>query len=182
MSKVYLGAKFTNKQGSVFTVVAKTDLPKYYVVEFESGYTTTATDSNIMYGKVKDYFKPSVYGVGYLGAAFRIPQRNEGILRKKYDLWANMLKRVYGNYRDASTYHDVQVTPEWLNFSVFANEIELVPGYDEWLKDSSMCLDKDLAQQRLYSRTTCQFITASQNTQECLERRWKSKAERNDFS
>lgn len=182
MSKVYIGAKFTNKQNSVFEVVAKTNLPKYYVVVFESGYRTTASDSNIMYGKVKDYYQPSVYGVGYLGSAFRIPQRNQDILRKKYDLWANMLKRVYKEYNNRHNYKDVEVSPEWLNFSVFCNEIELVPGYEAWVADSSMCLDKDFAQQRLYSRTTCQFITAKDNATEASERRWKSKAKSNELS
>lgn len=182
MSKVYIGAMFTNKQNSKFIVVSKTDLPKYYVVKFESGYTTTASDSNIMYGKVKDYFYPSVYGKGYLGAVHKIPQRGESLLRRKYDLWANMLKRTSGRYQEAETYKDVQVTPEWLNFSVFSAEIELVEGYEKWVLDSSLHLDKDLSQQRLYSRSTCKFITISENTKECLNRRWKAKAGPNDPS
>jgi hypothetical protein len=173
MSKIYIGAKFTNKQNATFTVIEKTDIPHYWVVAFDSGYTTTAKDSNIPYGKVKDYFTPTVYGKGYLGSACRIPQRGDSLMRKKYDLWANMLKRTSGKYREKSTYFNVQVTPEWLNFSIFQIEIESVEGYDAWLNDTKMCLDKDLTQQKLYSRATCKFITASENTLESLKRRWE---------
>ena len=174
MSKVYLGAKFKNKQNSGFTVVAKTNTPKYWVVQFESGYKTTASDSNIPYGKVKDYFTPTVYGLGYLGAACRIPQRGDCLLRKKYDLWANMLKRVCGKYKEFDNYLDVSVTPEWFNFSVFQVEIENVEGYDAWVLDSTMCLDKDLSQQRLYSRATCRFISLEENSKEGSTRRWST--------
>lgn len=172
MSKVYIGAKFTNKQNATFTVVEKTQQPKYWVVEFESGYKTTASDSNIPYGKVKDYHSPTVYGRGYLGSACRIPQRGDSLMRRKYDLWANMLKRTCGRYREADTYSDVQVSPDWLNFSVFQIEIESVEGYQAWLEDSSMCLDKDLAKQRLYSRATCKFISLAENSSEASLRRW----------
>lgn len=172
MSKIYLGAKFKNTAGHIYTVVAKAGEPKYWIVEFDSGFKTSARDTNIPYGKVKDYFSPSVYGVGFLGAACRIPQRGDSLLRKKYDLWANMLKRVYGGYREAETYKDVEVTPEWLNFSVFQVEIESVKGYEAWLLDSSMCLDKDLSKQRLYSRATCKFISLEENSQEAAFRKW----------
>jgi len=172
MSKIYIGAKFKNKQDKEFTVVSKTDVPSYWVVTFESGYTTAAKDSNIPYGKVKDYLEPTVYGLGYLGAACRIPQRGDSLMRKKYDLWANMLKRVCGRYREAKTYHDVQVTPEWLNFTVFQIEIESVEGYEAWTKDTTMCLDKDFHNQRLYSRATCKFIPCEDNSRESATRRW----------
>ena len=178
MSKIYLGAKFKNAQGSEFTVISKTTVPHYWVVSFESGYTTTAKDSNIPYGKVKDYFSPSVYGKGFLGAACRIPQRGDSIMRKKYDLWANMLKRTSGKYREATTYADVEVTPEWLNFSVFQIEIESVEGYEAWLQDTSMCLDKDFHKQRLYSRATCKFISLEENSSESANRYWAANSEK----
>lgn len=178
MSKIYIGAKFKNKQGSEFTIVSKTDVPHYWVVVFPSGYSTTAKDSNIPYGKVKDYFAPSVYGKGFLGAACRIPQRGDSLLRKKYDLWANMLKRTSGKYREAEAYKDVQVTPEWLNFSIFQIEIESVEGYEAWLQSTTMCLDKDLSEQKLYSRATCKFISLEDNSKESADRRWAANSEK----
>jgi len=178
MSKIFIGARFTNKQEGSFTVLSKTDIPHYWVVQFDSGFTTTAKDSNIPYGKVKDYTLPTVYGMGYLGAVCKIPQRGDSLLRKKYDLWANMLKRVCGRYREAKSYVDVQVTPEWLNFSVFQLEIESVDGYEAWEKDSTMCLDKDLSKQRLYSRATCKFITLEENSREASTRMWNTNSEK----
>ena len=177
MSKIYIGATFKNKQEQLFTVTGTTTDPRYYEVTFESGYKTTASISNIPYGKVKDYWRPSVYGVGYLGASCRIPQREASLLRRKYDLWANMLKRVYGGYRENETYKDIQVSPEWLNFSVFQIEIESVEGYEAWLSDTTYCLDKDLTGQKLYSRATCKFIPLSENSRESSIRRWAKNKE-----
>ena len=175
MSRYTIGAVFTNNQGSAYTITAKATEPRYWHVRFESGFTTVAKETNILYGKVKDYTHPTVYGVGYLGAAIRIPGRDEGsLLRRKYDLWANMLKRVYGGYPDTwgADYSDVQVAPEWHSFAAFALELEDVVGYEAWVLDSHMCLDKDLARKRLYSRGTCKFVTCAENLSEASTRRW----------
>lgn len=179
MSRFYVGAEFINNQGCKFKLIKRAQEARYWVVQFESGYVTTAKDSNIPYGKVKDYFTPTVYGVGYLGSSRRIPARKYGTtIRKKYDLWANMLKRVYGGYREAwnADYTDVEVCPTWHNFTTFANEIEEVPGYEAWLEDTTMCLDKDLAGRRLYSKNTCKFISNAENLSEASTRRWRTLA------
>lgn len=175
MSKVYVGAEFVNNQGSRFVIVSKCAEPRYWVVRFDSGFVATAKDTNIPYGKVKDYYKPSVYGVGYIGSAMRIPARESGTLvRRVYDVWANMLKRTYGAYTDHwnADYSDVQVCAEWHNFTFFLQDIQRVPGYEAWLQDSTICLDKDLARGRLYSRSTCKFITNVENLSEASLRRW----------
>jgi hypothetical protein len=177
MSKIYIGAKFKNSLGYEFIVIEQTNDPKYWVVKFASGYVATAKNSNIPYGKVKDYWAPSVYGKGFLGAMCNIPKRGDSLLRKKYDLWANMIKRTSGKYREAKTYAGVEVAPEWLNFSVFQIEIESVEGYEAWVKDSTLCLDKDLSGQRLYSRATCSFIPLVENTREAANRRWATDSE-----
>ena len=85
-----------------------------------------------------------------------------------------MLKRCYGGYRDHwdADYSDVDVHPQWLNFCVFAQEIEEVEGYEAWVKDTSLCLDKDLAGTRLYSKNTCKFISNAANLSEASTRRW----------
>lgn len=175
MSRYTIGATFTNNQGCTYTITAKAAEPRYWQVRFTSGFTTVAKETNILYGKVKDYLHPSVYGVGYIGAAIKIPGRSvDNILRRKYDLWANMLKRALGTYTDAwnADYSDVLVAPEWFNFCTFAVEIEDVAGYEAWVLDSRMCLDKDLARKRLYSKGTCKFVTNAENLSEASLRRW----------
>lgn len=175
MSKYAIGAVFVNNQGCKYTITAKAKKQGYWHVRFDSGFTTIAKQQNILYGKVKDYMHPSVYGVGCLGAAVHIPGRApNNLLRRKYDLWANMLKRVYGGYNDkwSADYSDVEVTPEWLCFATFAVELEDVPNYEAWVSDSRMCLDKDLAGKRLYSKGTCTFLTPTESLSELSLRRW----------
>lgn len=172
MSKYTIGAKFKNRQGSTFTLVRHEGGP-FWTVRFESGYETVAKTQNIVYGKVKDYLRPSVYGVGYIGSGMRIPTRESGdVVRKHYDLWANMLKRT----TQERGYEDVTVHPAWHNFTTFNSEITTLEGYSDWLLDSAgYHLDKDLSGSRTYSKSTCRFIPASDNLSDASNRRWGNK-------
>lgn len=169
MSKYCIGAKFENRQGSVFTLI-KSEGGPFWTVRFDSGYETVAKTQNIVYGKVKDYYRPSVYGLGFIGSGMRIPTReSRDTIRRHYDLWANMLKRVT---REAG-YEDVTVHPAWCNFTVFNVEITTLDGYSDWLLDSTQYhLDKDLSGARTYSKSTCSFIPATTNLSEAACRRW----------
>lgn len=172
MSKYTIGAKFENRQGSVFTLVHHEGGP-FWTVRFDSGYETVAKTQNIVYGKVKDYLRPSVYGVGYIGSGMRIPTRESGdVVRKHYDLWANMIKRTV----QEKGYEDVTVHPSWHNFTTFNSEISTLEGYSDWLLDSAKYhLDKDLSGSRAYSKGTCRFIPASENLSDASNRRWGNK-------
>ena len=172
MSKYTIGAKFLNRQGSEFTLVCHEGGP-YWTVQFESGYKTVAKTQNIIYGKVKDYLRPSVYGMGYIGSGMKIPTRVSGELsRRHYDLWANMLKRVTSE----RGYEDVSVHSTWCNFTVFNAEITELDGYSDWLLDSTgYHLDKDISGSRTYSKSTCAFVPAAVNLSDAANRRWGNK-------
>ena len=171
MSKVYIGATFMSNMTGEFKVVAKANEPRYWVVKFlQTGYETVAKETNIPYGKVKDYMYPTVYGKGYLGACIRKPKGT--LERRVYDLWANMLKRVYCEH--SGQYKNVEVDPAWYNYLVFKQDIQDLEGYSAWLEDTTMCLDKDLIDRsaRLYSRSTCKFVSLSENCSEAANHRW----------
>ena len=144
------------------------------IVEFlDTGYVCNVQVQNIGQGKVKDMRRPSVYGVGYLDMDIRIPSRESGSeIRKAYDLWANMLRRCYGGYEDS--YKGVTVDKRWHSFRNFLNSIQELEGYDLWLADSSMHLDKDIKVpgSNVYSKDTCKFVTASENISDSSNRRW----------
>lgn len=151
---------------------------KRAVVRFvESGYTCNIQLSNLPTGKVKDRRQPTVYGVGYLDTDITIPQRGESIVRRIYDLWANMLKRCYGDRdsRNWSYYKDVTVDKRWHSFKQFMSTIHMVEGYELWEKDSSMHLDKDLSGSQVYSLTTTKFMTNSENARLACQKRWHGK-------
>nr|DAU69864.1 MAG TPA: hypothetical protein [Bacteriophage sp.] len=146
------------------------------VIQFvKTGTVIDVQTCNIKAGKFEDFMEPTVYGVGFLGSPIRIPARgSNSIIRKIYDLWANMLKRAYGNYGSHSSYIDCVVDPRWHNFTTFLNTIHEVEGYEEWEKDSSMHLDKDIKKGycKIYSRDHCKFVSAAENVAESVKRRW----------
>ena len=150
--------------------------PRAIILCLETGYVANVQCTNIATGKFRDYRKRSVYGVGYLGTKMHIPSRSSGsIIRRLYDLWANMLKRAYGGY-DPS-YDDVTVEPAWHSFEKFMKTIINVSGYAEWERnDEPMVLDKDIRVpgSRIYSRETCMFVTPQENTSDASKRRWAS--------
>lgn len=144
------------------------------VIQFvKTGTVIDVQTCNIKAGKFEDFMEPTVYGVGFLGSPIRIPARgSNSIVRKIYDLWTNMLKRAYGSYK--TSYIDCKVDPRWHNFTTFLNTIHEVEGYEEWEKDSSMHLDKDIKKDNcgLYSRDHCKFVSATENVADSLKRRW----------
>lgn len=146
------------------------------VIQFvKTGTVIDVQTFNIKAGKFEDFMEPTVYGVGFLGSPIRIPARgSNSIIRKIYDLWANMLKRAYGNYGSCYSYADCVVDPRWYNFTTFLNTIHEVEGYEEWEKDSSMHLDKDIKKGycNIYSRDHCKFVSAAENVAESAKRRW----------
>ena len=151
---------------------------KRAVIRFvESGYTCNIQLSNLPTGKVKDRRKPTVYGVGYLDTDITIPKRGGSLIRRIYDLWANMLKRCYRDRdsRNWNYYKDVTVDKRWHSFKQFMSTIHMVEGYELWEKDSSMHLDKDLSGEKVYSLTTTKFMTNSENARLANQKRWHGK-------
>lgn len=152
-----------------YTVNGKKVKGRAIIKVLETGTVLNVQMGNLEAGKWKDYRKPSVYGVGYIGSDIKIPERGTYI-RRAYDLWANMLKRAYGGYQDS--YKGVTVDVRWHSFTNFLNTFIDIEGYDLWEKGEDVHLDKDLAGKNLYSLDTCVFIPASDNIKESSTRRW----------
>jgi len=148
------------------------------VIRFlDTGFTTNIQLSNIKANKVKDKRLPSVYGVGYLDTTIRIPSRASGsIIRRVYDLWANMLKRVYGTKHtsDYKYYKDVTVDKRWHSFKHFLGTIHKVPGFDAWVCNPSMHLDKDLKGGRIYDVDNCTFLSCADNARLACSKRYNT--------
>lgn len=148
--------------------------PRAAIEFLATGTVIDVQTTNIAAGKISDYREKTVYGVGYLGSQIKIPPReNASIVRRIYDLWANMLKRAYGNY--ACGYDNVTVDVRWHNFTNFLSTIQEIPCYSLWEKEpSKYCFDKDIryAGNRMYSMDTCTFVPAKINVAEASFRRW----------
>lgn len=130
---------------------------KVQVKFLNTGFVRWALHHNCMGGKVRDPYARIRYGVGYMGESYkRVP-----FYKKAHQLWSNVLKRCYSE-KDPKGYlkKGVRVDDRWLNFSHFLEDLPLLEGFDRWLANDNMRLDKDRkGNGTIYSREACMFLT-----------------------
>lgn len=157
-------------KGTVYSIAGKDwiivsevhkGLDHIHVKSVETGYTTKVKKVNFTQGKIKDYYLPTVCGVGYIGRGKFSPTVN----KKSYATWTSMLQRVY--IKATETYKDVEVCKRWHNFQWFCEDIRKLPGFKLWAASDNIHLDKDIIDRsaKVYSPTTCQFVTCKENQQ-----------------
>lgn len=149
----------TNRYGK-FQVIKITDIKEDITVRFfETGYVTTVTRSKVLSRKIKDHFKITVKGVGYLGGT-KHKVTIDAVHTKKYYAWKGMLERCYCDkfLQKNPKYIGCSVCDEWLNYQKFGDwyDSNYIQGYS---------LDKDLRVKgnRVYSPETCAFIPQGLN-------------------
>ena len=139
-----------------------------YEIEFiNTGYKVITSSQNIRRGEVKDYFKPIVCSVGYLGSNEKFTTYK--FHKKLYMTWRNMLGRCYNpeeiNYSSygAKGYY---VNPEWFNYTKFFKDAQELPGWNESNIDR-LTIDKDglVLGNKCYSKEYCQWVTLEQNNE-----------------
>ena len=131
-----------------------------------TGYELITTLTNARMGCVRDPYFPSVCGIGYLGEKYNSTHI-------AYDTWYDMMRRCYSpKYQYYCNYGGIGITvcQQWHCFSVFADDITLLPGYNEWLAGNDYQLDKDYFQMnvppnmKVYSPSTCCFLPRGVNS------------------
>lgn len=144
--KYNAGDLVTNRNGDRFKFIKRTN--RYVWVEFldHRSYCLAypVTSANAVSGTLKDWYAPSVYGVGVTGLLY---ESDTPI----YYMWKSLLNRVYG--KSSYAYMDCTVSEEFLQFENFYwwyKQNEAVKGYEYQL-------DKDLfsSGSKVYSRETC---------------------------
>jgi hypothetical protein len=132
------------------------------IVRFiNTGYQTVANGGQIKIGNVKDYLKPNVYGIGFIGVGGH-KSRKKYADNKVYRVWLSMLTRSYSKeYQGRNpTYKDCLVDPIWHNFQNFAEWFKLnyIKGHD---------LDKDIIKHgnKIYSPEFCKFVPSQENSE-----------------
>lgn len=148
----YVGEMFENEYGK-YEIVKRVYGKKAIVKFLGTGTEVEATIDNIRNGRVKDFSKPIIEGVGYIGLKKNMkmsPSKN-----KSYNVWRNMLLRCYNeeNQNIHPTYSNCYVCNEWHNFSIF----------EEWYNENyidNFYLDKDILIKgnKEYSPETCCFV------------------------
>jgi len=156
VSKVY-----SNTHGDVFKII------KYYsaincTIEFEDGTLChNIKYSTILKREIKNYNKPSLCGIGYIGAQYNFKNKFHKKAKVK---WESMMNRCYNKnfHKNYPTYKDVTVCEEWHNFQNFSKWFE--KNWKHWM-DSTWHLDKDIfhINCKIYSPETCCFIPSEIN-------------------
>ena len=130
----------------------------------DTGYTTTTRVEDLNNGTIRDYLKPSVFGVGILGA----PNKTKGGLSKEYTIWCRVLERCYDGkrHKNYQTYEQCTVSDNFRHFLYFEEWCEAQVGFSS--KDGKgkpFALDKDilLKGNKVYSEDTCVFVPNSLN-------------------
>ena len=134
---------------------------KVHVYFLTTGHVMEAHSSNALAGKVKDPYYPTRYGVGFHGEGYKVyPWWKQAM-----QLWSNMLKRCYCE-SDPKGYakRGVVVDSRWHNFKLFCDDIRTLPGFDRWLRNENMQLDKDrIGDGSTYSKAVCIFLSEFEN-------------------
>lgn len=162
MAKIEVGDVFTTNQSGDCVVVGFDDNGEV-VVRFEEYYVCDLSfiSQNLKKGQVKNPYRPSVCGVGYMGVGRYISHRN-GRHTPEYRVWRDMIKRCY-NYSEHEklpTYIGCTVHTDWHNFQNFAewytSQEYYGMGYD---------IDKDILfdGNKFYSPNTCVLVPQELN-------------------
>lgn len=167
---IKVGNVYSTNQNGLLKIIDISD--NIYTVQFiDTGYIRTTKLTKLKNGTVKDYYKPIIYGVGYLGDHKSISDKS--IKRLIYDRWRDMLSRCYS--RDNRCYRlygaiGVHVCNRWLDFTNFYNDVQLIPGWDlKRFFNKELTLDKDKYQPdiitKVYSKDTCCWLTMKEQNE-----------------
>jgi hypothetical protein len=166
---MFTGAVFSSKNCGEFEIVEYTSSACVLVRFLVTGYTTKTQSTHIRSGEVKDYYTPSIFGVGYIGGGDFKGSKN--VTRSKaYITWRNMLERCYSNrsHEKHPTYVGCTVDPIWHNFQNFAAWFaeNYIQGYE---------LDKDIKVEgnKIYSPHTCLFVSIADNMEKAKAKTYK---------
>lgn len=129
----------------------------------DTGYQVVTNAGNIRKGCIKDKLKRTVYGVGFFGDG---PHKSSEKRKPNpaYKAWQAMMQRCYDSayHVHRPTYIGCSVCDEWHNFQRFADWF-----YENYPNDGvKYQLDKDSVKKgnKIYSPSTCAFMTLADNT------------------
>ena len=94
-----------------------------------------------------------------------------------YNLWYGMLRRCYDTEQHkrsrGKSYADCEVCDRWFDYTNFAQDIALLPGYEDWLHNDDYCLDKDTINpgNRIYNPDNCCFVSRADNIRDIHNRK-----------
>lgn len=167
-----IGKIYKNNSGDEFVVLDKEARKSrmWVLIKFlATASTRWVIESNASRGKVRDFYKRTRYGVGYLGEL----DKKVPYYKQAKQLWANMMKRCYCD-KDAKGYYKwgTEVAPRWHCLANFIEDLPHLENFDKWLAQKetgvNYNLDKDFLAPgcNVYSPDTCMFVDEHTNKSE----------------
>lgn len=153
------GTIYKSKNYGKFEIIKYENSRNVWVRFLDTRFDIKTTLNRIKIGSVKDYTKPTIYGVGFLGKYVKTNT-------KTYRQWIAMMQRCYAQDSTRNiTYKDVVVCDEWHNYSLFLEWAEKQVGFEA----EGYHLDKDILQKgnRVYCPTLCGFVPQNINSLFC---------------
>lgn len=91
-------------------------------VRFENtGGITRTNTTDLRRDSVRDYYAPSIAGIGYFGQGEYKAHINKK-MTKEYQIWSSMITKCYDekSLQKEPSYRECSVCKEWHNFQTFA--------------------------------------------------------------
>jgi len=168
---VKIGNIYESCESGRFKIVDKRKNDKgrfIYNIEFiKTGYKTSMRTHPRDGCNIKDYLKPNVGNIGYIGYVKNVIANYE----KEYSFWERMINRCYNkNDKKYNTYGALGITVDerWHRFEYFLNDIQELPNWDkEKFYKNEISLDKDYKNYTqhndIYSRDDCMWTSGTKN-------------------
>lgn len=157
-----IGERFRNRDelGGYEFIIVEYNNNRDVWVEFQDEYKsrTHTTYANCRKGLVKNYYHPTVYGIGFMGNG-KYKSRINGKNTNEYREWKSMLERCYNKecQNKRPTYKYVTVDEYFHNFQNYCKWRE--DNYYE-IEGEKMNLDKDILCKgnKIYAPDKCIFV------------------------
>ena len=151
-----VGKVCKSKSSGDFKIVKYNNNRNVEIRFLKTGFEATVQLGSIKNGEVKDFYSPSVYGVGILGTKYS--SKINGVMTKEYTLWQSMLRRCYsdGFKKKQPTYVDCKCSENFKSYEYFYEWCRKQVGFT----NEGWQLDKDLLGKgnKVYNENTCVFI------------------------
>lgn len=160
ISKIKVGDTFKNNEGCFCSVTYYRNSSDVGIIFHDNfGWNTSVTASNLVRGGFKNFYHPSVCGVGYMGVG-EYKMYKKGVVTREYRVWLGVIQRCYSERQKSkkfNTYSDCSVCEEWHNFQNFAEWYTSHEFYNLGYE-----LDKDIKVKgnRVYSKENCCLVPA----------------------
>lgn len=168
--KYQKGEHYANNTGDKYEIIEEKDGINRVIRFNDTGYVKTTTIAEIKKGSIKDNYKKTIFGIGYLGDIDKF--RRETVYKTLYSRWYKMIQRCYDKTcLDFKNYGGVGVTvcDRWHSLSNYITDIKKVKGYENIVNAPKLWeIDKDLKSLdcKIYSPDTVTIIRREENTKE----------------